>query len=190
MKRLLIFICVAFSAVIASAQVTWNAKGGFGVATCYGSDTEGLESHLVGKIGAGLEYPLSSNLSFMPSLELAWKGTEVKESDYKMTLDLFYLQVPAVLAYRMNLTDTWNTTLKAGPYIAYAISDNMKLDGWGISSNGSSDAKKLDVGLDAGVDFEHHRFVFGVEAEMGFLKLYDGASVKNLAFYATIGWKF
>lgn len=182
MKRFLSLVCVVMLAMAASAQITWNAKGGFGLATCYGGDTEGLKSHLVSKIGAGMEYPFSSNLSLMPSLEFAWKGTK---SD-GVTLDLYYLQVPIVAAYRMNLTDEWNLALKAGPYFAYAVSDKVS-DGDYSESFG---ANEFDAGLDAGLDFEHHRFVFGVEAEMGFLKLMDGLSAKNLAFYATIGWKF
>lgn len=186
MKKLLCLICVAMFAVTASAQVTWNMKGGFGVATCYGSDTEDLKVHPVGKIGVGLEYPLSSNVSLMPSLEFAWKGTEMKGTNFK--LDLYYLQLPVVFAYRMNLADAWNMTLKAGPYAAYVVSDKFKYPDYNVS--GSSDAKKFDAGLDAGVDFEYHRFVFGVEAEMGFMKLYSGGNIKNLAFYATLGWKF
>lgn len=184
MKRLFCLACIAMMTVAVSAQITWNAKGGVGVATCYGSDSEGLKSHVVGKVGAGIEYPLCSNVSLMPSLEVAWKGAKVEDWG---TLDLYYLQVPIVAAYRVNLTDSWNTTLKAGPYFGYAVSDKFKSNDWGTVD---VDAKKFDAGLDAGIDFEHHKFVFGVEAEMGFLKLFEGGSIKNLAFYATIGWKF
>lgn len=189
MKKLFSLICVAMFAVTASAQVTWNMKGGFGVATCYGSDVEGLKTHLVGKIGFGLEYPISSNVSLMPSLEFAWKGTEQKNDGDKLTLDLYYLQVPVVFAYRVNLADAWNMTLKAGPYAAYAVSDKIKYESNYGGYEGSSEVKKFDAGLDAGIDFEYHRFVFGVEAEMGFLKLYE-SNVKNLAFYATLGRKY
>lgn len=178
MKRFLSLVCVAMLAMAASAQITWNAKGGFGVATCYGGDTEGLENHLVSKIGAGIEYPLTSNISLMPSLEFAWKGTESDGS----SLDLYYLQVPVVAAYRMNLTNTWNLALKAGPYFAFKISDSIDGDRFG--------GKSFDAGLDVGIDFEHHRFVFGVEAEAGVCKIVNGIDAKNLAFYATIGWKF
>lgn len=192
MKKLFCLICVAMFALTASAQATWNMKGGFGVATCYGSDVEGLKTHLVGKIGFGLEYPLSSNVSLMPSLEFAWKGTEQKNDllgGSHLTLDLFYVQVPVVFAYRVNLADAWNMTLKAGPYAAYAVSDKIKYEANGNKYDSSADVKKFDAGLDAGIDFEYHRFVFGVEAEMGFMKLYE-TNVKNLAFYATLGWKF
>ena len=197
--------------IAASAQITWNAKGGFGVATCYGWSSEYVEdaemskkAHLVGKVGVGIEYPLTSNWSLMPSLELAWKGAkyEFEEKGWvdKSTLDFTYVQVPIVAAYRMNLTDAWNLTLKAGPYFAYAISDKFTVEyeytgdssfpGSSGSESGSADIKKFDAGLDVGVDFEHHRFVFGVEAELGFMELESYAKAKNLAFYATLGWKF
>ena len=185
MKRLFSFVCVAMLAAAASAQITWNTKGGIGVATCYGSEIDGLKSHIVGKIGAGIEKPLSSNISLMPSLEVAWKGTKVEDF---ATLDLIYLQVPVMVAYRLNLSDSWNTTFKVGPYFAYAVYDKFKVDGFGEVEG--EEANKFDAGLDVGIDFEYHKFVFGVEGEMGFCKLYDSANIKNLAFYATVGWKF
>ncbi|MBQ9231438.1 MAG: PorT family protein [Prevotella sp.] len=191
MKRILSLVCVMMLTIAASAQITWNAKGGLGVATLWGSDNEGSKTHIVAKAGVGIEYPLSSNLSLMPSLEFAWKGCKLRYGDeLDGTLDLYYLQVPVVLAYRFNVADAWNITVKAGPYVAYAISDHFKYESaWG-SESGSADAEKFDAGIDAGIDFEYHRFVFGVEAEMGFLKLTSDADIKNLAFYGTIGWKF
>lgn len=194
MKRILSLVCVTMLTVAASAQITWNAKGGVGLATCWG-DAEGLKTHFVGKAGVGIEKPLSSNLSLMPSLELAWKGAKAGEDTWEQQLDIFYLQAPIVFAYRLNLTDTWNLALKAGPYFAYAISDHFEEKENGIvneKESGDADVDKFDAGLDIGIDFEHHRFVFGVEAEMGFIPLWKGNDSKtyNLAFYATIGWKF
>lgn len=185
MKRLLSLVCASMLAIAASAQITWNAKIGGGIATLWGSGSDTYKSHVVGKIGAGIEYPLSSNVSLMPSLEFALKGTKFKDVD--ATLDLYYLQIPIVAAYRVNLADAWNMTFKAGPYVAFAVSDKISNEG----KRFSAEAKKFDAGLDAGIDFEYHRFVFGVEAEMGFLNLVNGAGdIKNLAFYGTIGWKF
>ena len=41
------------------------------------------------------------------------------------------------------------------------------------------------------VDFEYHRFVFGVEYELGFVSITKGdGALRNGAFYATVGWKF
>lgn len=206
MKKLFSLICVAVFAITASAQITWNVKGGVGLATCYG-DVDDMKNHFVGKIGAGIEKPLSSNWSLMPSLELAWKGSEYEDGDndeaIKETLDIFYIQMPIVAAYRINLNDSWNLTLKAGPYFAYGISGRFKgsyssntgKESWDEdlfkSYDGEKAGKRFDAGLDFGIDFEYHRFVFGAEYELGLLKFAPGGDdVKNAAAYVTLGYKF
>lgn len=200
MRKLFSLLCVAMFAITASAQITWNVKGGAGFATCYG-DAEGLSSHFVGKIGVGIEQPFAPNWSVMPSLEVAWKGAKydyIEDDYYKTseTLDMFYIQLPIVAAYRFNLSDSWNMTLKAGPYFAYAISGKMKgdysmgdyydSDDFDVFDDG--DAKRFDLGLDFGVDFEYHRFVLGAEYELGLTEFSEG--LKNAAAYVTIGYKF
>ena len=189
MKKVLLLLVMAVAAFSASAQITWNAKGGLGVAHCWG-DSEGLKSHFVGKIGAGIEKPFTSNWSLMPSLELAWKGCKIGN---EVTLDVLYLQIPIMAAYRLNLNDSWNMTLKAGPYLAFGVYGKYKFqDGEGsVNAFGSTGGgKRFDLGLDLGVDFEYHRYVFGVEYELGFLPIAKGENVHNGAFYATVGYKF
>lgn len=187
MKRFFCLVCLSMLTIAASAQITWNAKAGIGSATCYG-DADGLKAHFVGKAGVGIEKPLSANWSLMPSLEFAIKGVEEEYESYysgskKFSYNFYYLQIPIMAAYRINLSEQWNTTLKVGPYFAYQIANDVEED------NG---IKKFDAGLDVGVDFEHGRFVCGGEIEWGLTPLVkaNGQSVKNLAFYATVGWKF
>lgn len=190
MKKVFFLLVMAVAAVSASAQITWNAKAGIGVAHCWG-DADGLSSHFVGKIGAGIEKPFTSNWSLMPSLELAWKGCKFEGGK----VDIFYVQVPVLAAYRLNINDSWNTTLKAGPYIGVGVYGKSKYDEDGqkvsvdVFDNGG---KRLDVGLDLGIDFEYHRYVFGAEYEFGFTPLLDegGESIHNGAFYVTVGYKF
>lgn len=190
MKKLIFLVLIAFTAFSASAQITWNTKAGFGVANCWG-DAEGLKMHIVGKIGAGIEKPFSPNWSLMPSLEIAMKGTEFDGGK----VDIFYVQVPIVAAYRLNLNDNWNMTIKAGPYFAYgfygSVNDTEYDESYSLFSD-EMGGKRFDAGLDLGLDFEYHRFVFGVEYEFGVLPLIKEESDKiyNSAFYATIGYKF
>jgi len=189
MKKLFSLVVVALFAITASAQITWNVKGGVGIATCYG-DAEGIKSHFVGKIGAGIEKPFAKNWSIMPSLELAWKGAEAEsEVDKNEKLDIFYIQVPIVAAYRINMNDSWNITLKAGPYFAYGLSGDAKIENesYDVFSDAGG-AKRFDAGLDVGVDFEYHRFVFGAEYELGLIEWAEG--LKNAAAYVTVGYKF
>lgn len=135
----------------------------------------------------------------MPSLEFAFKGTKSEISidyyDVEENLSPLYIQVPVLGAYRFNLSDDWNLTLKAGPYFAYGISGNYKNSyydsDFDIFSDG--DAKRFDGGIDIGVDFEYHRFVFGLEYEKGFVNFAASeseGSIYNQAVYVTAGYKF
>lgn len=199
MKRFFSLICVIVFAVAVSAKITWNAKGGLGVATNYGSHASGSSPNFVWKLGGGFEYPLTRNISLMPSLEYAMKGANYSayfgyniESKLVSKLTIHYLQVPVLCAYRINISDAWNITLKAGPYIAVNLFDRISSsiieEGYSDSASTNNYTKRFDAGLDIGVDFEYHRFVFGVETELGFCNL--AGSMKNLAFYGTVGWKF
>lgn len=208
MKKLLTIVCAITFALPLCAQITWNAKGGIGVASCIAGSNTDTRLHLVGKVGFGLEKPLTSNLSLMPSLEIAWKGGKNKlntngyESDE--SLNIFYAQIPVVLAYRINLNDRWNMVFKGGPYVAFAIigKDEQNFTYNGKKYSGSLDifdkdemggeaAKRFDVGIDIGIDFEYHRYVVGLEYELGFISMApNGKSLKNQAGYITIGYKF
>lgn len=200
MKKVLVVFLMAVGALIADAQITWNAKAGIGIANCWGEESSG--SHFVGKIGAGIEKPFTSNWSLMPSLEIAWKGAqESYEYDngyslekFKATLDILYLQIPVLAAYRLNLNDSWNMTFKAGPYLAFALWGEMREDGEHFNIFKKEDeyngANRFDLGLDLGIDFEYHRFVFGVEYEVGFISIDKEYSLRNSAAYLTVGYKF
>lgn len=68
MKKVLSFLVMATITIVASAQITWNAKAGVGISSVILSEgSEGSKIHLVGKLGAGMEYAISSNFSLMPS---------------------------------------------------------------------------------------------------------------------------
>lgn len=224
MKRIFTLACVAMLTLCASAQVTFNAKLGGGMSWApisekgsdfTPSDNKGL---FVGKIGFGAEIPVSQNFSVMPSLELAMKGGKYEaKNDYETTsdkLNVTYLQIPVMAAYRLSLNDRLNMTLKAGPYFAYGLSGNMKITEDNINNGtetekidifsdkemGGKAADRFDVGGILGVDFEYHHFVVGAELECGFTDMYKettteedwnySVKIKNLAAYVTVGYKF
>lgn len=208
MKKLIATLAVALIAVTASAQITWNAKAGIGISSVLESGgSEGSKTHLVGKIGGGIEYPLTSNLSLMPSLEFAFKGAAWEyeydtNKSFKETIDIYYLQVPVLFAYRFNLTDRLNLVAKVGPYFAFGLAGKVhdKNPSWGNESYGvfseQVGCKRFEVGGDVGIDLEFKRWVVGVEYEIGItplLKEEDKGftyTMRNSAFYATVGYKF
>ena len=186
-------------------RVKWNVKVGGGFAFCAGTIDEGsTKSKMGGKIGVGLEKPLSPNFSLMPSLELAMKGTKWSydyEFEEEETLSPLYIQIPILGAYRMSLNNDWNMTIKAGPYFAYGLSGDCKYeyyssyypqsDSYDLFSD--LDAKRFDAGIDIGIDFEYHHFVVGMEYERGFISFAPEKAdidVFNQALYLTVGYKF
>ena len=210
MKKLFVLAFAMTMAKTASAQITWNAKLGGGLAFCAGMNDEGdTKAKFVGKVGVGIEAPLTANFSLMPSLEFAMKGTKwsIKEyiSGYSVDVDEtyspMYLQIPILGAYRLNLNDDWNMTLKIGPYFAYGISGKVEAEAStsGVTASGDVDlfsdldAKRFDAGVDVGIDFEYHRFVVGLEFERGFVSFApddEDINVYNQALYVTVGYKF
>ena len=227
MKKFFGLVCAAMFAISTSAQVTWNVKAGAGLSwapiSVSGNEYRmESKSHFVGKLGVGVEVPVTQNFSVMPSLELAFKGAKydgysdekADEAD-KTNIDLTYLQIPVMAAYRFSLSDRLNMTLKAGPYFAYALSGKIKGDEEPIDifkneveeyNNKRYERKgnRFDAGLIAGVDFEYHRFVVGIEYEYGLTNFYEFHSsytegstkydtketIKNSAAYITVGYKF
>lgn len=186
MKKLLTLAALMFVTVAASAQITWSVKGGVGLATCTADDGIELENKLVGRLGVGVEKPFAANWSLMPSLELAAKGCKF---DGGGDISVYYLQLPVLAAYRFNLNDSWNLTVKAGPYFAFGMFGNIS------DEYGDADlfdvAERFDYGLDLGVDFEYHQYVFGLEYEYGLANINkEGGDVKNAAFFVTAGYKF
>lgn len=186
-KTLLLFAVGLLLSVAAAAQVTWNVKGGVGIAANITDANVNTKSKVVAKLGIGLEKPLTPDLSLMPSLEFATKGGKygLKSIDAEEELTLYYLQLPVLLAYRFNAADYLNITAKAGPYFAYALSGKLrhgyhyagnyyesKIDIFDKNLSGiTKAAKRFDVGLDAGVDFELRRFVLGLEYEVGLMSM-------------------
>lgn len=200
MKKIISLVSVLMLVMTVSAQVTWNVKAGVGTAWCNIADLgdASKKMHFVGKLGVGMELPLSADFSLMPSLELALKGANVDFTDqyetFNQKLNLTFLQLPVMGAYRLNISDRLNMVLKAGPYFAYGLSGKVKEDGESFDIYKGDEevkgAKRLDIGAIVGVDFEINRFVAGIEYEHGFSNIARDGSIKNAAAYVTIGYKF
>lgn len=195
MKKIALITVLLTASIAAFSQVTYNAKAGLGIAFMSSPDLpDGLsiKSNAVWKIGAGIEKAFTPNFSVMPSIELAMKGTTLEGTFEGETesekINFTYLQIPVLGAYRYNLSDGWNVTAKAGPYFSYAISAKARYDG--NTEDFSDVLNKFDIGLDLGIELEHHRYCFGLEFERGFSSVDEDVDVYNAAIYVTIGYKF
>lgn len=207
MRKIVILLLISLTTYSISAQVTWNVKGGVGFASIKSFNDEEVHSKIVGKIGLGLEIPIETDWSLILSLEMAGKGVKYDNCvlDNIEELFLHYTQIPIVIAYRLNLSNYWNILFKAGIYFAYAFSGKDKYemndeiyeeDMFGKEYKEFYGSRHFDFGLNLGLDFEYHRFVFGLEYEPGFIPImkdkYEKSPVSNnnSASYITIGYKF
>lgn len=191
---------------LTSSKIMWNIKAGLGLANFRG-DADDTSMKLGWKIGVGMEIPLAGNWLLMPSLEYKQKGyklTEEEDYGYKdeEKVTMHYLQLPIMVGYRVGFNDNMGMTLKAGPYLAYALKGKGKYESIydGITEKESYnffdewDATRFDCGISVGVDFEYKRFVIGAEADFGFVDLLkkDESDMKlyNTAVFFSVGYKF
>ncbi|MBQ8592696.1 MAG: PorT family protein [Bacteroidaceae bacterium] len=202
MRRIIILVFASMIAWSVSAQITWHVRGGVGsssVGTEYDGDID-IKTKIVGKVGMGLEIPFDADWLLMSSLEIAGKGVKFVDDKACVDYDLFlyYAQIPINVAYRLNLSNYWNMVFKAGIYLAYAFSGKDKnesiVEGMLVGAWGEYEyyTRHFDFGLNVGIDFEYHRFVFGFEYEPGFIPIIEDEYVKgcNSVGYVTIGYKF
>lgn len=206
MKKVFFVLSMLLVTAFVHAQITWNVKGGVGVSTMRMSDSESdTKSKAVWRLGLGIETPITNNLLFMPSLEIATKGTKIVDSEVDWTFDrdvsVTYIQIPLLLAYRIPV-ESQNLTLKVGPYFAYGVScsgtykeiyGGQIFDGT-VSTFSDMGAERFDAGVTVGIGYEYRRFELGVEYEYGLANVIDidedNLKVNNGAFYVTLGYKF
>lgn len=203
MKRLLNVLLLLAMAMAASAQISWNVRGGVGMA--FPGVEQKSKAGVAAKIGVGCEIPLSSNISFMPAAGLEYMEAEyitlVKNyaysyiaqtssvSEYYTIKDLHRSRVITSLqfGYRLPIGTNCGLVAKLGPYAGIAFERLLE------------EAETFDAGIDVGVDFEYKRFVVGVNLEYSFVKTefhdYDyGDIIKdkytNRAAFLNFGYRF
>lgn len=162
MKRFLLITLVAMVAVCANARLRFNVKAGYAPVSI--GDASG-----VFKAGLGMEVPVSGNLLFVPSLEYKYMEYPNSYYYYKNDKDCF-LQIPFLLAYRVNIGKNIYMTPKFGPYVA------------------SDFTSEIDAGALVGVDFEFKKMKVGVEFEKGFIKNFSRYT--NSSLFVTLGYTF
>jgi hypothetical protein len=105
-----------------------------------------------------------------------------------------YIQLPIMMAARLNLGKNYSASLSAGPYIAYGIggktsgemeeydysseynpnrSYRFRIDTFGNRIDDKMGNKRFDAGLMFGLNIEYHKFIFGAELQLGMIKVND-----------------
>jgi hypothetical protein len=154
--------------------------------------------------GVSYELPFSSTipLFFETGLYAFMKSVNMTEEREKATMNLFYLQLPALLGYNFEITDEVALKPFAGLFVGYGISGKAKYgdlsaDVFKKDEDGYQTLKRGDMGLrlGAGVEFNQHYYV-GFGYEMGLMNMakeydnYDSVTAKSSNFTITVGYNF
>lgn len=201
MKKLLIaFVAVAIVAT-AEAQkgsITFGAKAGANFYSIGGSDAEdaGLKESRKTKIGLGIggvvNIPVSSMISVQPEILYSQEGNMQKEGDYKVSINLGYINVPVMLQYN-NPSGFYAET---GPQIGFLMSAKSKFDdGTDEETTDIKDElKSIGFSWALGLGFKMKSGLgFGARYNMGLSSLDDSSDamkINSSGFHAGLFYMF
>ena len=197
MKKIYLFIVMALIGSNVYAQ-----DNGFGVRAGVNIASMTNYNSKVGlHVGGMYRLQLSSNVPvfFEPGVMFQLKGGKLTQSGVSSTLNLAYVEVPAVFAYQFQLNETWAIQPALGPYFAFGIGGKSK-DSYsyeGVSQEeeydifGDDGAKRFDFGLGVGAALEFGKMFVGLDGLFGLTKMYDGdGAPKNTTIALSVGYKF
>lgn len=219
MKKIIITICFAMTALAALAQcpVSFHAKAGIGTSHFYGKHS-GSETQIAYKAGIGAEYPLNRTWVVQSALEFVSIGGK-DELDYlgNAKIHEMYLQIPIMMAARLSLGKNYHASFSVGPYFALGVAGKtsgeiynlsnyprdyrFKIDTFGSMVDGKMGNNRFDAGIAMGITLEYHRFIFGAEAQVGLVRVNEqlnqlmggseeeGYFPKNFASFFTVGYR-
>ena len=218
MKRFLVFGFSAFLCMTAGAQRI-TVKAGGGLSSHYGH-TEAVGAF---KISVGYEHEFNGNWSVEPAVAVYgkgwkdprqtvylrdWNGNLILDDEGNLrtgvkgcSSDAYYVSVPVVFNYYLQLRPMQYLVFTGGPYAAYGVGGKMKTQG-DTDQSGSAryyyatrtfdeeGVHRFEVGLTAGLGYEFNsRFMIGVEADFG-LTNFNAAGARNVSGLLTLGYRF
>ena len=209
-KYLILSICIATIAsnmkAEAQSPVSFQAKGGVGVASFWGKYAAG-KAKFAYKVGAVMEYAFNDVWALQPSLNFVSKGCKDEEEGVgKVTMNQLYLELPVMMTARLNLTENSNLIISAGPYVACGVGgktsaaielmvpssvgfetvvEKYKLNTFGNLADGKMGNKRFDGGIALNVAYENRHIILGAEGQLGFVNVND--EVKEIAELAGLG---
>lgn len=193
MRKIVITLCLAIVTLTGVAQnpLSFHAKAGIGTSCFYGKYSSS-ETRIAYKTGIGAEYVLNKTWALQSALEFVSIGGK-DEIEYvgKATMNELYLQLPVMIAARLNLGKDYHASLSFGPYIACGVGGKtsgevkygydydsrdsefyrFRIDTFGSMARNNMGNKRFDAGVNIGLSFEYRKFIIGAEAQVGLVRV-------------------
>ena len=181
------FVCAVLN-VSAQNDSNWSWKAGVGISNLAGSDNEGLKTAISFKLGVGYDFAISESFSIEPAAMIHNKGFKV--DGFTGYVARYFLEVPVLAAYKMNLNDNCQLVLNAGPYVAYGLFGSDIEWGDGDKTNAFDACNRFEAGVGAGVKVAFSRVSVGVDFNRAFTKAMDDVKAYSQVIGLTFGYKF
>ena len=215
-KKMFTIAVLLLTAVCGYSQVSWNVKAGMNVSkVTHYSDSEMKPGY---QFGVGVDYFFTDSWGIQPSLMLVSKGVKWKGETYigellgyiselnasfNNTENRMYIEMPVMLAYRINLSNALKLVFNGGGYVSYGIGGKSYFtynlyDGTTQKYEGNtfSLGEKFDYGLGAGTALEFkNRYTVNLFGAWGLTSADTNVIINhgknaNQTYGLNIGYKF
>ena len=139
-------------------------------------------------------------LFFEPGLELQFKGGKLTQAGVSSTLNLIYVEVPVMFAYRFRINDIGAIHPAVGPSFSFGVSGTLKQSYMGQTQSGdlfgsNGALKRGDVGFKFALGALLKSIYFGFGYDLSFVNLPKNYTkgdpkIRNGSFYISAGYNF
>ncbi len=207
--KLFLAFCITATSLSPVFGQAFGIKGGLNLSNMvFHPDGGGSSRHF--KVHPGFHLGIITNISLSrlvkleSDLILSTKGINVERKKAngfdptKGSANLLYLDIPIAVKVFFNSNENAKPYVVAGPYVGFGISGKTVYDGktqeihFGSAYN--QDFKALDFGLTFGGGIQFHRFLFGLNYDLGIINMFShndmGGTIYNRNFRISIGYLF
>jgi len=200
-------VLVGLTLDAAHAAVQWNVQAGLSMAGVRW-DTPAFDpgSKLGAAFGASAQIPIGPSTFVESGLTYAMKGFSFGESEatdnsgnslgtFETLLAVDYLEIPVLLGYSLQTQGAFRTSLYAGPYVGFEVSEKMVATGAIESITDDNRLDNTDYGLSAGARIGLQKgpgvWTLDLRYDHGMVELDDVAEdVENWAWLVLAGFSF
>lgn len=214
---LLGLVLLTSSVGFAQSNIRIGVLVGANMQTLTGTDHEGKKldnDMLLGyHVGLNLQIPLAPQFYLQPGLTFSTKGAKDNEDGFTSTYRLSYIELPVNFVYKGAL-GTGYFMIGFGPYISYAVSGKVSIEGEGVSNEYDIEFKNevtdsdpfvtpylraMDAGGNIFIGYELSNGIFAqLNTQLGMLSINpedkrienDESSLKNTGFGLSLGFRF
>ena len=183
----MVFVCAVLNvSAQKDSKFTWRA--GIGLSNLVGSENEGIKTAISFKLGVGYDFTVSESFSIEPAVLFNNKGFKI--DGFSNYVTRYFLEVPVMAAYKMDLNDNCQLVINAGPYVAYGLFGSDVEWGDGGKTNVFDACNRFEAGVGAGVKVAFSRVAVGVDFNRSFTKAMDDVKAYSQVIGLTFGYKF